>query len=337
VTRSALVPAFLTAVLLHMAGLLGLSFLWGFLQVASPTPTPIQTEVVVVDAPASLPEPVPLAEVEPLTPPTVLTQPDARPAPSPPAAEPLAPAKVEPLTPPKAVERPPPKRAEPRPKPVPAVKRPPAPTDALPPGAPPGPKTPVDKPKPGPQVSLPDEGPTAARANALGPSTAMHAAEPAAKSVEGGEAGAGELSARGDLPVVPGSGVGGGSGGPGRAGLGWATEGGGARMGGARPGPGGDGSGEGAGGLSLPSGGYQVKPRYPDSARRQGIEGTVSLKVRVTERGTVEEVQVEQSAGYPDLDRAAVEAVRRWRFSPARQGNQPMAIWVLIPVTFRLE
>jgi protein TonB len=89
--------------------------------------------------------------------------------------------------------------------------------------------------------------------------------------------------------------------------------------------------------LTLPSGGYQVKPRYPDSARRQGIEGTVSLKVRVTERGAVEEVQVEQSAGYPDLDRAAVEAVRRWGFSPARQGNQPMAVWVLIPVTFRLE
>lgn len=328
-THSALVPAFLTAVLVHMTGLLGLSFLWGFLQVSSPTPMLIQTEVVVVDAPAASPEPVPVAEVEPLTPPTVLTQPDAGPAPSPPAAEPPAPAKVESLTPPK--------RTEPRPKPAPAVKRPPAPTDALPPGAPPGPKTPVEKPKPGPQVPLPDEGPTAAKANALGPSTAMHAAEPAAKSVEGGEAGAGELSARGDLPVVPGSGVGGGSGGPGRAGLGWDAEGGGARMGGTRPGPGGDGPGEGAGSLSLPSGGYQVKPRYPDSARRQGIEGTVSLKVRVTERGAVEEVQVEQSAGYPDLDRAAVEAVRRWRFSPARQGNRPMAVWVLIPVTFRLE
>jgi periplasmic protein TonB len=108
-------------------------------------------------------------------------------------------------------------------------------------------------------------------------------------------------------------------------------------MDGVRPGPGSDGPGEGAGSFSLPSGGYQVKPRYPDSARRQGIEGTVSLKVRVTERGVVGEVQVEQSAGYPDLDRAAVEAVRRWRFSPARHGNQPVAIWVLIPVTFKLE
>ena len=91
------------------------------------------------------------------------------------------------------------------------------------------------------------------------------------------------------------------------------------------------------GGVTAPSGGYQVKPRYPESARRQGVEGTVLLKVRVTEQGRVEAVQLERSTGHQDLDQSAIEAVRRWHFEPARRGNQAMAVWALIPVTFKLE
>jgi protein TonB len=104
-----------------------------------------------------------------------------------------------------------------------------------------------------------------------------------------------------------------------------------------RPGPGGEGSGDGNGASSLPSGGYQVKPRYPDSARRRGVEGTVIIKAYVTEQGRVEQVQVERSAGHSDLDQAAVEAVERWRFEPARRGRQPIAMWVSIPVRFILS
>jgi protein TonB len=113
--------------------------------------------------------------------------------------------------------------------------------------------------------------------------------------------------------------------------------GGGARLGGVRPGPGDEGSGEGSGSSSLPTGGYQVKPRYPDSARRRGVEGTVTIKAYVTEQGRVEQVQVEQSAGHADLDAAAVEAVGRWRFQPARRGRQAIAMWVSIPVRFMLN
>ena len=61
------------------------------------------------------------------------------------------------------------------------------------------------------------------------------------------------------------------------------------------------------------------------------------VKAYVTERGGVEGVEVEQSAGHADLDRAAVEAVGRWRFEPARRGRQPVAMWVSIPVTFVLN
>jgi protein TonB len=71
--------------------------------------------------------------------------------------------------------------------------------------------------------------------------------------------------------------------------------------------------------------------------RRRGIEGTVVLKVRVTDQGRVEAVQVERSAGQPDLDQSATEAVQRWRFAPARRSGEPIAVWVLIPVEFRLD
>jgi protein TonB len=80
-----------------------------------------------------------------------------------------------------------------------------------------------------------------------------------------------------------------------------------------------------------------VKPRYPEAARQKGIEGTVLLKVRVTEQGRVESVQIERSAGHPELDQSATEAVQRWRFQPARRSGAPVAVWVLIPVEFRLH
>ena len=86
-----------------------------------------------------------------------------------------------------------------------------------------------------------------------------------------------------------------------------------------------------------PQGGYQVRPSYPSSALRQGIQGTTLLKVHVLIDGRVGDVLVQQTAGHPDLDQAAVEAVRRWRFEPARRGNDPVAMWVLLPVEFQIR
>jgi protein TonB len=86
-----------------------------------------------------------------------------------------------------------------------------------------------------------------------------------------------------------------------------------------------------------PQGGYQVRPSYPASARRLGVQGTTLLKVHVLVDGAVGEVVVQESAGHIDLDQAAADAVRRWRFDPARRGNEPVAMWVLLPVEFRLR
>ena len=86
-----------------------------------------------------------------------------------------------------------------------------------------------------------------------------------------------------------------------------------------------------------PQGGYQVHPTYPASARRLGIQGTARLKVQVLADGRVGEVLVETSAGHPDLDQAAADAVRQWRFEPARRGTEAVATWVLLPVQFQLK
>ena len=88
---------------------------------------------------------------------------------------------------------------------------------------------------------------------------------------------------------------------------------------------------------AAPRGGYQVKPAYPSSARRAGVQGTTLLGVLVAADGHVGDVVVKQSAGHPDLDAAAADAVRRWRFEPARRGSEPVAMWVLLPVEFRLR
>ena len=78
-------------------------------------------------------------------------------------------------------------------------------------------------------------------------------------------------------------------------------------------------------------------PRYPVAARRAGDQGTVTLRVLVTRDGLPARVDVEKSSGSPPLDTAALEAVRAWRFVPARQGTEAIESWVLVPIVFRLE
>ena len=150
-----------------------------------------------------------------------------------------------------------------------------------------------------------------------------------AAEAEGSAAGTGNLFGKGDVGVVGGSGVLGGGGGTGASGVGRGAKGDGTG--------GGTGSGEALSGLARPLGGYQVKPRYPESARRAGVQGITTLRVRVLENGRVGDVLVEQSAGFRDLDMAAMEAVKKWLFEPARRGKDAVSVWVMLPVKFQLR
>jgi protein TonB len=78
-------------------------------------------------------------------------------------------------------------------------------------------------------------------------------------------------------------------------------------------------------------------PDYPAVARRRGQEGVVLLSVLVSETGLPKEVKLARSSGTPILDDAALEAVKGWKFVPARQGEQAVAAWVEVPIRFRLE
>lgn len=78
-------------------------------------------------------------------------------------------------------------------------------------------------------------------------------------------------------------------------------------------------------------------PAYPALSRRSGEQGRVVLRVLVNPSGTADEVEVRASSGYTRLDDAARDTVRRWRFVPAKRGDQAIAAWVLIPISFRLE
>jgi protein TonB len=78
-------------------------------------------------------------------------------------------------------------------------------------------------------------------------------------------------------------------------------------------------------------------PRYPLRARRDGVEGTVMLKVLVTAAGLPGSVEIQASSGSVALDRAAEDAVKSWRFVPARRGDAAVDAWVVVPVVFHLE
>jgi protein TonB len=79
------------------------------------------------------------------------------------------------------------------------------------------------------------------------------------------------------------------------------------------------------------------KPPYPALSRRLGEEGRVVLRVRVRADGTAGETAVETSSGSPRLDRAALDTVSRWKFVPARRGDEPVAAWVRVPIVFSLK
>jgi len=79
------------------------------------------------------------------------------------------------------------------------------------------------------------------------------------------------------------------------------------------------------------------RPIYPALSRRLGEEGKVVVRVHVDAAGLATEVLVKTSSRFTRLDNAALEAIRQWRFVPARQGDVPTAAWVLVPIVFNLE
>jgi protein TonB len=76
---------------------------------------------------------------------------------------------------------------------------------------------------------------------------------------------------------------------------------------------------------------------YPRDAIKNRHEGTVMLRVKIGTDGTPLEAIVESSSGHASLDRAAREAVMKWRFTPGTKNGQPFIAWGLVPIAFKLN
>lgn len=77
-------------------------------------------------------------------------------------------------------------------------------------------------------------------------------------------------------------------------------------------------------------------PEYPSLALRRGWEGSVTLRIRVLPNGRAGSVDVTRSSGKKQLDDAAVEAVRGWKFIPAKRGDTPIEGFATQTIDFKL-
>jgi len=78
-------------------------------------------------------------------------------------------------------------------------------------------------------------------------------------------------------------------------------------------------------------------PAYPSAARQRGWEGDVLIAAEVRSDGRIGTARIKRSSGYASLDDSALEAVRAWRFEPARRMGSPVDAWVEIPIRFKLS
>ncbi len=77
-------------------------------------------------------------------------------------------------------------------------------------------------------------------------------------------------------------------------------------------------------------------PYYPQNAKRKGIQGKVLLSVIVKTDGSAGAIQISKSSGSNDLDEAALDAVKQWKFIPAKNKGQLVQASVIVPVEFKL-
>jgi len=89
--------------------------------------------------------------------------------------------------------------------------------------------------------------------------------------------------------------------------------------------------------MAVPKYRENAHPRYPMLARSRGEEGLVLLSAEVLANGKVGALRIKKTSGYQLLDQSALEAVRKWKFEPARKMGIPVTAWVEIPIRFTLS
>ena len=82
---------------------------------------------------------------------------------------------------------------------------------------------------------------------------------------------------------------------------------------------------------------HNPEPEYPEIAMNRGWEGRVLMKVHVKPDGRPDDISILQSSGQRILDDEAVKTVKKWSFVPAKRGENAIAGWVTVPITFKLS
>jgi protein TonB len=89
------------------------------------------------------------------------------------------------------------------------------------------------------------------------------------------------------------------------------------------------------GGVNMPTKTRDVAPIYPQIAQRAGIEGIVIVEAVIAADGTVRDARILKSVAL--LDRAALDAVKAWRYAPTRLNGVAVPVIVTVTVQFRLQ
>ena len=77
-------------------------------------------------------------------------------------------------------------------------------------------------------------------------------------------------------------------------------------------------------------------PKYPESLKREGISGVVAVIIVIDEKGAIISSTVAKASN-PDFERPALEAVKNWKFKPAKKDGVPVKVRVTVPLRFNVE
>ena len=79
-----------------------------------------------------------------------------------------------------------------------------------------------------------------------------------------------------------------------------------------------------------------VAPEYPRTLKEQNVSGLVMVKCTIDEQGNVSEASVAKSSN-EQFDRFAMDAVKKWKFKPAKQDGAAISVQVTIPIKFVVD
>ena len=81
----------------------------------------------------------------------------------------------------------------------------------------------------------------------------------------------------------------------------------------------------------------RVEPVYPPELKRLSLEATVIIEAVISKEGRVSSARILRSGGHDLFDKAALDAVKQWRYQPALLNDKPVDVYLTIAVAFKLK